>query len=70
MFVASLNLINAAMSISETQAGNRVALSVWGSMAISVFSVMPRPTTKTVWTGTAPTGKSQDLPRVCRPRAR
>lgn len=37
---AFLNLGNAALTVSEYQAENRVPLSAWGSTAISVFSVL------------------------------
>jgi len=37
---AILNLVNAALTISEYRAEHRVPLSAWGSMAISVFCVM------------------------------
>jgi hypothetical protein len=37
---AILNLVNAALTISEYQAEHRVPLSAWGSMAISVFCII------------------------------
>lgn len=37
---AILNLGNAALTVSEHQAENSVPLSAWGSMAVSVFSVL------------------------------
>ncbi|MBD1543588.1 hypothetical protein G9E11_15355 [Arthrobacter sp. IA7] len=40
IFFAIINLGNAALTISEYEAENRVPLSAWGSMAISVFSIL------------------------------
>lgn len=40
IFFAILNLGNAALTISEHQFENRVPLSAWGSLAISVFSIL------------------------------
>jgi hypothetical protein len=40
IFFAILNLGNAAQTISEYQAESRVPLSAWGSMSVSVFSVL------------------------------
>jgi hypothetical protein len=40
IFFAVLNLCNAALTISEYQGESRVPLSAWGSMSISVFSVL------------------------------
>jgi len=40
IFFAVLNLGSAALTISEYQAESRVPLSAWGSMSISVFSVL------------------------------
>ncbi len=40
IFFAILNLGNAALTISEYQAESRLPLSAWGSMAISVFSIL------------------------------
>ncbi|WP_157372517.1 hypothetical protein [Arthrobacter sp. Soil736] len=40
MIVASLKLINVAMTISETQAANRVPLSAWGAITISAPCVL------------------------------
>ena len=40
IFFAGLNLGSAALTISEYQAESRVPLSAWGSMSISVFSVL------------------------------
>lgn len=37
---AILYLGNAALTISEHQSESRVPLSAWGSMAISVFSIL------------------------------
>lgn len=38
--LAILNLLNAALTISEHEAESRVPLSAWGSIGISVFCVM------------------------------
>ncbi|TSE15043.1 hypothetical protein B1A87_003045 [Arthrobacter sp. KBS0703] len=40
IFFAIINLVNAALTVAEHQSEGRVPLSVWGSMAISVFSVL------------------------------
>ncbi|WP_146068836.1 hypothetical protein [Arthrobacter sp. ZGTC131] len=40
IFFAILNLGNAALTISEYEAESRVPLSAWGSVAISVFSIL------------------------------
>lgn len=40
IFFAILNLGNAAMTISEHQPESRVPLSAWGSMAVSVLSIL------------------------------
>jgi hypothetical protein len=40
IFFAILNLVNAALKVSEYQAESRVPLSAWGSMAISFFSAL------------------------------
>jgi uncharacterized membrane protein len=37
---AIINLVNAALTVTEDQSEGRVPLSAWGSMAISVFSVL------------------------------
>ena len=40
IFFAILNLGNTALTVSEHQSENRVPLSAWGSLAISVCSIL------------------------------
>jgi hypothetical protein len=40
IFFAILNLGNAALTISEHQSENRVPLSAWGSLFISLLSIL------------------------------